>query len=476
MLGLLVACSSEEAARPDAGTVAADARGAQAATSLPEAFDKELAPTLLTDLDPAPDVVEVELEARVADVELTPGQRVSAWTYNGVLPGPLLRAREGDLVRVHFTNRLPEATTIHWHGLEVPADQDGAGHHGTVIEPGASFSYAFRVPHAGTYWYHPHVNSASQVWHGLYGPLVVEARSEPDLGDEVTLVLSDLNSANGQVSPSAEQGDLGRFFGHEGSRLLVNGRELPTLRAHPGSTLRLRVINAAISRFFRFAIDGHTLERVAGDSGFSERPQRVNDWVLAPGERSEFVVTLAGAAGETLHVRTLTYNRFMCGGDCGEAHDLMQIALEAGTGRTAQVPAELASIVPIDIRGAATRTLELGEQTRDGKTYLSLNGRVHGQDTLEFDAAVGATEVWELKNTTEYDHPFHLHGFRFQVLEQGGRAPAIREWTDTLDMVAKTTARIAVRYDDRPGAWMFHCHILDHADLGMMGVLHVAKP
>ena len=473
----LVACGDGAAssARDASDPLPPDAGGGDGSTSarLPEDFDRALKLTTLSDLDEAPDVVEVALEAKVAAVEIAPGQWVEAWTYDGAMPGPTIRAKEGDLVRVHFTNSLPEATTIHWHGVEVPADQDGAAHGGGTIPPGGSFDYAFRVPHAGTYWYHPHVDSAAQVWRGLYGALIVDAPAEPDYGDELTLLLHDQSHQGGRVSPAAEQGDLGRYFGHEGATVLVNGRVLPTVRAYPGSSLRIRVINAAITRYFRFAVDGHPLLRVAGDSGPIERVQSVSDHVLAPGERSEFVLTLRGTPGDVPLVRALAHDRFACGGHCSETRDLLRIELVAGTGRSVKVASEQPKIAPIDVTGANQRVLELGELTRGSKTYLTIDGRAYGEDTLELEAHVGATEVWTIKNLTEYDHPFHLHGFRFQVLDVIGRAPVTREWKDTINVVAKSDVRFAVFYDDRPGMWMFHCHILDHADLGMMGVLRV---
>jgi FtsP/CotA-like multicopper oxidase with cupredoxin domain len=463
----LVACAGESRS-PDAPD------GSQADVALLDGFDRELALTPLVDLDPAPDVVEVELEARVGRVELAPGQFVEAYTYNGVSPGPLLRAREGDLVRVHFKNSLSEPTTIHWHGLEVPAAQDGSGHD-LQIAPGARFDYAFRVPHAGTYWYHPHVNSAAQVWRGLYAPLIVDQRTRPELGEELTLVLHDLSHADGVVSPADAQGDLGRYFGHEGYTLLVNGRERPILHAHAGSTLHLRVINASISRYYRFAIDGQTLVRVAGDSGFVAVPEWVPDWVLAPGQRSEFVVTLRGAPHSELLVRALAHDRFVCGGGCGETRELMRIALDGQAGKPVALPRLPGLVPPIDVSTANERVLEFAELTRDGKTYLTLNGRVYGSDTLQFDAKVGDTELWRLRNPTQYDHPFHLHGFRFQLLSSSGKPESSREWMDTLNLKAESESTIAVYYDDRPGMWMFHCHILDHADLGMMGMLHLAR-
>lgn len=452
-----------------------DARGGGGA-ALPDAWADELALATLADEDPAPGVVRVRLDARVARVPIGQGRSVEAWTYSGMSPGPVIRARVGDLLQVHFENQLPEATTIHWHGLEVPADQDGAGHMGSEIAAGASFDFEFELKHAGTFWYHPHFNSAEQVWRGLYGALIVEGTNEPALGEELTLLLHDveIDEATGELGAAAAQGDLGRFFGHEGHTLLVNGRVMPALAVYPGSTVRLRVINASISRYYRLAVEGHMLWRVAGDSGLLAQSQQKSDVLLVPGERAELVLVVQAAAGTQLLLRALPHDRFVCGGDCMGAKDLMSIRVVAGRGRTETIPSTLARIDSIDLSAAMARELTLADATQEGdQTQLAINGHVFGRDGLMLEAKVGTTELWTVRNVTDYDHPFHLHGFRFQVLEEGGTSPRVGEWKDTLNVAAQQQVRLAVHFDDRPGMWMFHCHILDHADLGMMGMLHL---
>jgi FtsP/CotA-like multicopper oxidase with cupredoxin domain len=221
--------------------------------------------------------------------------------------------------------------------------------------------------------------------------------------------------------------------------LLVNGRVMPAIAVYPGSTVRLRVINASISRYYRLAVDGHVLWRVAGDSGLLAQSQQKSDVLLVPGERAELVLVVQAAAGTQLLLRALPHDRFVCGGDCQGTEDLMSIRVVAGEGRTETIPSTLAL----------------------------------GRDGLTLDAKVGTTELWTARNVTDYDHPFHLHGFRFQVLEEGGASPRVGEWKDTLNVAAQQQVRLAIHFDDRPGMWMFHCHILDHADLGMMGMLHL---
>ena len=185
------------------------------------------------DVNPDPRIVEINLEARVADVEIATGQRVAAWTYNGGLPGPLIRVRVGDRLIVHFTNRLPKPTTVHWHGLRVPIQMDGVpGISQPDVAPGSTFTYDFVVPDAGLYWYHPHVMSAAQVGFGLYGALLVDdpAESFSTPIDEVVMVLSDIEiDQRGTLEDPDSGGSTGMAFGREGNHVLVNGREQPTL-------------------------------------------------------------------------------------------------------------------------------------------------------------------------------------------------------------------------------------------------------
>src|SRR5262245_18850350 len=186
-------------------------------------------------------VVRVELDAREIEWAFTPQGKTRAWGYNGQIPGPVIEARVGDVLEVHFTNRLPEPTTIHWHGLQIPAAMDGTDMVQHPIAPGETFIYRFRLPDAGTFWYHPHSNEVVQLERGLYGAIVVRGPNEPTFDAERVLVLDDMQlDRKGQIEPPGwwiEQHD-----GRQGSTRLVSGRTEPELTIAAGQIERWRIV------------------------------------------------------------------------------------------------------------------------------------------------------------------------------------------------------------------------------------------
>lgn len=440
------------------------------------AWDAEVALPSAKNVSREPGVVEVELEARVALREVVPGKPTPLWTYDGGLPGPLIRARAGDRVIVHVRNSLPAPTTVHWHGVRLSAAMDGTpGHSQPEMQPGDTFTYDFVVPDAGLFWYHPHVDSAAQVGFGLYGPLLVDDPAEPPgLGDELVLVLSDLSvREDGSLTPPQSGGNLGTLFGREGDTLFVNGRTLPTVRVRAGTRLRLRLVNAAKARYFQLALSGHAFTRIGGDGGRLPAPIDSETLVLAPGERADAALVPTGAPGQVLTVRWVPFDRGY--GTTFNRPDapLFRIALtDAAPLATPPLPALGRAIEPLDTTNAIAVPLALTQTEVDGVVQMGING-VPSWKAAPVAAHVGDTQLLTIENTTDFAHPFHLHGFFFQQVDP---PPAVIEWKDTISVPVHATTRVAVRYDDRPGNWMFHCHILDHADAGMMGVLSLSKP
>jgi FtsP/CotA-like multicopper oxidase with cupredoxin domain len=440
----------------------------------PAGWDAELAMPAAPDLNPDPNVLEVELEARVEEIEILPGTKTPAWTYNGSVPGPFLRAKLGDRVIVHFRNSLPEATTIHWHGLRVPNEMDGApGATQPPIEPGAEFRYEFELRDAGTYWYHPHIDSSAQVGRGLYGAFVVDDPADPpELGDDLVLLLSDIGlNETGELVPADSGGNFGDLFGREGSVLLVNGKVLPTLKVRNGKQQRWRIINASRARYYNLRLRNHRFMRLGGDNGLAARSEDVYNLIVTPGERADAVFTPADPPGTTNVLRWVptergygsTYNR------ASEQMLAIETVAEAPV-IPEPIPAELRTIEPIDISAARKRTFDLTIHIAS-TVEMGINGVPYWQ-AKPIEIALGDTEVWRIVNNTDFSHPFHLHGYFFQVLDDA-RVP---EWKDTVNVPTKSELTIAVRFDERPGAWMYHCHILDHAEAGMMAHLVVRDP
>jgi FtsP/CotA-like multicopper oxidase with cupredoxin domain len=435
----------------------------------------------VVDLNSDPNVLEINLEARESELELVPGKLTRAWTYDGGIPGPLIRANVGERLIVHFKNSLPEATTIHWHGLRIPNDQDGVPDASQPsVSPGGTFDYDFVLPDAGTYWYHPHLDSAAQVGNGLYGPIVVDDPSEPKgLGDEAIIVMSDIGlDASGGLYPADGGGELGTLFGREGDVHLVNGRVLPTLHVRPGLRQRWRIINAAKARYEQLVLPGHSFTRIGSDAGMLEAPEVLDQIVLTPAQRADVVFEPSNIGlEEGQHTLALTWVPYDRG--FGTAYNrpdepvLTFDFVDGSKAKPAPLPALHRDIPTIDMAGAKPVDISLTlNPDAEGRLAMGING-VPSWQAAHLMTTLGERQLWTVKNTFEWDHPFHLHGFFFQVLDVNGLAPSVREWRDTVNVPVDATVRFAVHFDERPGTWMFHCHILDHADAGMMGMVHL---
>ncbi|MGE0451315.1 MAG: multicopper oxidase family protein [Vicinamibacterales bacterium] len=443
----------------------------------PPGWDEPVRLADVVDYDPDPHVVEVHLEAIPAVVELASGVRVEAWTYNGSMPGPLIRIRVGDRLVVRFTNRLPQPTTIHWHGLRIPAQMDGVpGHSQPEVPPGGTFTYDFVVPDAGLFWYHPHVLSAAQVGFGLYGALLVD---DPDDGvaveDEIVLVLSDISVLpDGRMEPPDSGGATAMVFGREGNHVLVNGRERPRLVVRAGAPQRWRVVNAAKSRYFQLFLDGQPLVQIGGDGGLQESPAVRDRILLAPGERADLLVAPQATRESELTLASPLHDRGYGSVEYREQPDLLTFRFADLPPVPGPLPLPAGRVISPPAVAGATKVgidLTLG-QGSDGTFEFGINGVPFAKDR-PIVAALGETQIWTVTNRTKWSHPFHLHGYSFLVLDGSGQPIRPLAWKDTVDVPRETSVSFVVRFDDRPGMWMYHCHILDHADGGMMGMVEV---
>src|SRR5436309_10896352 len=251
--------------------------------------------------------VTLELDARETEWEFAPGQTVRGFTYNGHVPGPLIEANVGETIEVRLTNSLPQATTIHWHGIRVPAEMDGTEAVQPPVELGQTFEYRFVVPDAGTFWYHSHTNETEQLERGLYGPLVVRGVDEPSFDGERVLLLDDLKlDPKGDLAPFGDEHE--HHAGREGDVRLVNGRQEPELEIAAGTIARWRVVNAANTRFARLSIGGCSFTIVGTDGGLLPEPLPATEVLLTPGERFDLAVG-PFEEGEQLALEALPYDR-----------------------------------------------------------------------------------------------------------------------------------------------------------------------
>jgi bilirubin oxidase len=468
-----------------------------------------------------PGVFRATLVAQPVQHALMTGHPTTFWQYgqNGVdapqapVVGPLIDVREGDMLEIRLVNRLSQPTTVHWHGLPVPPDQDG--NPTQPVAPGASHVYRFTLPpgSAGTYWYHPHPHmmSAEQVFRGLAGPIIVRAVDDP-LADwpERHLFFSDLKLASDGTIPPNDLMDW--INGREGQFVLVNGARRPLIEVSVDE--RWRVWNACNARYLRLSLgDGYSFAQVGTDGGLLEHARAaLTEVLLAPGERAELIVSaIAGAprgSGRTGSARAvltaLVYDRRKMtmseGGSLppGVAQPLADVrfaapaaaAPAAGTTVARAVPATLRTIEPLGTPAAQqsvvfSERMEMAAMHRPGGSTghgmpagmsFMINGNTFDPQRITLTSRRDAVETWSIENRTDMDHPFHLHGTQFQVIERvrgGSVTPEpYRAWRDTVNVQPGEVVRIAT-LQRQTGERMFHCHILEHEDLGMMGTLKV---
>jgi FtsP/CotA-like multicopper oxidase with cupredoxin domain len=386
------------------------------------------------------------------------------------VPGPVLEAEQGVPLEIEFTNRLSEPTVVHWHGLRIPAAMDGTEVVQRPVEPGETFTYRFTPPDAGTFWYHPHLNETEQMEKGLYGALIVRAADDLTLDGEQTLVFDDLRvDKTGQIAKFG--GLMDRHNGREGNVRLINGASEPELTIAAGQVERWRLVNASSARYVRLSIGDRPFQIIGTDGGFIESPVTATEFLLPPGDRIEVAVGPFEEEGAVFAIGDLPYYR-MAGKKGVERFGTVRVTARKPS--TARVPSRLREIAPLASPDASvTRTVKLGYQLslRRGLDFV-VNGERHHHDT---PVKVGEPQVWDVVNTTRMDHPFHLHGFFFEVLAVDGKKPEWRSLEDVVNVGPRSTVRIAWYPDDRPGMWMYHCHILEHHASGMMGHFEVVR-
>ena len=456
--------------------------------------------------------LDISLTARPAQVSIFPGEPTQVWQYHAAVHtgnqdrvmripqsylGPIIKAHQGEKVRIRFINDIPQESIVHWHGLHVPATMDG--HPRYVVKRGNSYLYEFQVKNrAGTYWYHPHPHGSTgpQVYGGLAGLFLVSDDEEPSAGlpsneFDIPLVIQDRTFDRENQLIYTTGHPMEQMTGFLGDAVMVNGRPEFTLSVST-STYRLRILNGSNSRIYCLAWNNdRPLTVIGNDGGLLEKPVKRPYVFLGPGERLEIWADFSSdpVGSETalisLPFSAETMGRGMMGRGMmnrqalpnGAGLSIIKINVTKGEENALALPEKLSVLEPV-------RQEEAVNVADPKKFFLtmnhmqwSINGRTFEIEGVADDEIVrlGSKEIWEFHNTgggmMNMPHPIHLHGKQFRVIERGGvrhEGYVDEGWKDTVLLMPGESIRIMVDFEDYPGLYLYHCHNLEHEDMGMM--------
>jgi blue copper oxidase len=426
------------------------------------------------------------LDVREGTSELILGRETETWGANGSYLGPTLRASRGDHIFMRVHNGLPETTTMHWHGMHLPAVADGGPHQ--MIEPGETWRPSWTIDQsAGTLWYHPHLlgETEDQVYRGVAGMFILDDPQAAALElphrygvDDIPVIVQDkrfeddgeLSFSEGLISP------LGRL----GDTILVNGTWDPHLELET-TRVRLRLLNASGARVFNFGFaDEREFDLIATGEGLLAAPERLNRIQLSPGERAEIVVEVKPS--ERVVLRSFEpelgdvdfFSARFVGAD--DSFDILQLRAADELTESPEVPAKL---VPDDELPNANEAVNVRRFELSGSSRI--NGIKMDMTGIDQVVPVDTTEIWEVENRAGVPHSFHVHDGRFRIAKFGGGPPPpqLSGPKDTVLVPPGETVRLVTRFSDYTDPdlpYMFHCHFLHHEDMGMMGQFVVVEP
>lgn len=414
---------------------------------------------------------EFDLVANESTLSLVDGVEFQGFAYNDQVPGPVWRVEKGDTVRINFKNELSQETTIHFHGIRVPNAMDGVpGVTQDPIQPGENFVYEFTPKDAGTFWFHPHVRGSEQVEKGLYGVIVVEDPEEPKYSkDEVWIVDDWRLNRDGTLDTRFNTGHDLMHDGRWGNLITVNGSMSEELVVQPGERLRLRLVNTSNGRVYELDFDDLNAKVIAVDGMLTGESFDANGFELSPGNRLDVDIQVPqDTDGETFVIS----DTFIL----GRSNILGQLNVE---GQVVDVPHFEAPHNPYipDWSGAENfepdKTFDLNSITGMGMMGLAwtLNGKAY-PDYDPLTLKEGEFQTIEFNNKTSRLHPMHLHGQFFKVLSRNGRSVDEPYFSDTVLVHANEKVLIGLVPLDK-GEWAQHCHILEHAEAGMMSIVTV---
>lgn len=401
------------------------------------------------------------------------------WGYEGGVPGPMIRVAQGDRITREFVNKLPQGSSVHWHGIRIENEMDGVvGLTQDAVKPDGSMTYDFTVPDAGTYWYHPHNRTWEQMARGLYGPLIIDEPTPPEVDQDIVFLIDDWRlTQEAQIDESFGQMMDWSHGGRMGNWVTVNGRAPTDHAVKRHERIRLRLINVANSRIFELGIDGLEGMVMALDGQPLETPVLPGRITLAPAQRMDLILDVTALEGQAASLS-------MQGAD--QAIDLARFPVD-GSARAAQMPPPAplpANPVPAlgDLQNAKRVDLlmeggAMGQmrgaivdgEMQDMRTMASngnfwaLNGVSGLPDEPLLVAKRGETVIIKIINDSVFGHAMHLHGFHFRQIANDAAGPL----RDTLLVERAETVEIAFVADNL-GDWLLHCHMLEHTAAGML--------
>lgn len=428
-----------------------------------------------------------QVTTRTGSAEILPGVDTPTWGFSGDHLGPTFRARRGEDVTVDITNELDEMTTIHWHGMKLPAWADGGPH--SPIEPGATWTPEWTVEQpAATLWYHPHPHevTALHCYRGLAGMFILDDDVSERLDlpheygvDDIPVIIADAKfHEDGRLDE-----EIDPTFGLLGDTPLVNGIT-NCFFAATTRRVRLRVLNASTMRFHHIALaDARPFHVIASDSGLLAAPEEVDSVLLSPAERVEIIVDLE--PGEKIALESVGLdNNFGIPTDeyspdfgFSDQFTLLQI-----TGPGDDAPP--VGVLPGELDPAASASPDVADAPRREFVLntFEINGQLMDMNRVDFVIDHRGPEVWTVTNeNSDWPHNFHVHDARFRVLGHSGTdvtEMAASGWKDTVSLPPGSTVELAVEfgwYPDNTVPYMFHCHMLMHEDQGMMGQFMVVE-
>ncbi|WP_020579221.1 multicopper oxidase family protein [Actinopolymorpha alba] len=421
------------------------------------------------------------LVAKAGRTEFRPGRTTDTWGFNGSHLGPTLRARRGEQVVLNVRNELDETTSVHWHGMHLPASADGGPHQ--PVEPGQSWSPSWRIDQpATTLWYHPHPHGETgrHAYRGLAGMFIVDDEEEAALDlpreygiDDIPVIVQDKlfdgdgRFVEGERSPSGTLGDT----------LLVNGTLGPYYEVST-ERVRLRLLNASTARSYSFGFaDDRRFALIGTDGGLLSAPYETNRIQLTPAERAEIVVSMK--PGERIVLRSFPHDLGLLfgigrvtGGE--DTFDVLELRATSSLSASPALPARLVDVPRIaESEAGTTRAFAL-------ESDHTINGERMRMDRIDEVVTNGTTEIWEVVNEDGLPHSFHVHDVQFQVLSVDGAEPPpeLAGWKDTVYAPPQVPIRLIMRFTDYADPnvpYMYHCHLLLHEDQGMMGQFVVVE-